>query len=51
MLDDKLTEWFHKGWFWDLFFFVIFFNDRHQAIKKSSVHHFAGDTNLLLIDK
>ena len=31
--------------------FIIFINDFHQAIKSSAVHHFADDTNLLLIDK
>ena len=29
----------------------MFINDLHKAAEFSSVHHFAGDTNLLLIDK
>ena len=31
--------------------FIIFINDLHQVTEKSSVHHFADDTNLLLADK
>ena len=31
--------------------FVLFINDLHKAIEFSSVHHFADDTNLLLIEK
>ena len=31
--------------------FIVFIYDLHQPIEKSSVHHFADDTNLLLIDK
>ena len=31
--------------------FILFINDLHQAAEFSSVHHFADDTNLLLIDK
>ena len=30
--------------------FLIFINDLRQAIKFSRVHHFADDTNLLLVD-
>ena len=30
--------------------FLIYINDFHQAIKLSGVHHFADDTNLLLVD-
>ena len=29
----------------------IIINDLHQTIEKSSIHHFADDANLLLIDK
>ena len=35
---------------WPLLF-IIFINDFHQAIETSTVHHFADDTNLLLVDK
>ena len=31
--------------------FIIYINDLHQATKFSKVHHFAGDTNLLYINK
>ena len=31
--------------------FILFINDLHQAVQFSSVHPFADDTNLLLIDK
>ena len=31
--------------------FIIFINDLHVSIKNSKVHHFAEDTNLLLINK
>ena len=31
--------------------FILLINDLHKAAEFSSVHHFAGDTNLLLIDK
>ena len=31
--------------------FILFINDLHKAVEFSSVHHFADDTNLLLIDK
>ena len=31
-------------------FFLIYINDLNQAIKFSRVHHFADDTNLLLVD-
>ena len=31
--------------------FIIFINDLHVSIKNSKVHHFAYDTNLLLINK
>ena len=31
--------------------FLIFINDLHKAIIHSSVHHFADDTNLLLVEK
>ena len=30
--------------------FLIYINDLNQAIKFSRVHHFADDTNLLLVD-
>ena len=31
--------------------FLLFINDLHKAIIHSSVHHFADDTNLLLVEK
>ena len=31
--------------------FIIFINDLHVSIKNSKAHHFADDTNLLLINK
>ena len=31
--------------------FIIFINDLNKAIKHSTVHHFADDTNLLLADR
>ena len=31
--------------------FMLFINDQHKAVEFSSIHHFADDTNLLLIDK
>ena len=31
--------------------FILFINDLHKAIEFSSVHYFAEDTNLILIDK
>ena len=31
--------------------FILFINDLHKAVGFSSLHHFADDTNLLLIDK
>ena len=31
--------------------FVIFINDLHVSVRNSKVHHFADDTNLLLITK
>ena len=34
-----------------LLLFILFINDLHKAVEFSSVHHFADDTNLLLIDK
>ena len=30
--------------------FLLYINDLHEAIKYCMVHHFADDTNLLLID-
>ena len=33
------------------FLFILFINDLQKATEFSSVHHFADDTNLLLIDK
>ena len=30
--------------------FLIYINDLNQAIKYSRVHHFADNTNLLLVD-
>ena len=34
-----------------LLLFILFINDLHKAVQVSSVHLFADDTNLLLIDK
>jgi len=31
--------------------FIIYINDMHKALNKSTVHHFADDTNLLFSDK
>ena len=31
--------------------FLIYINDLHKAIKFSTIHHFADDTNLLVIGK
>ena len=31
--------------------FILFINDLHKAVQFSSIHPFADDTNLLLIDK
>ena len=31
--------------------FLIYINDLHFAMKFSTIHHFADDTNLLIIDK
>ena len=31
--------------------FIVFINDFRKAVEFSSVHHFANDTNLLLVDK
>ena len=31
--------------------FILFINDLHKAVELGSVHHFADDTNPLLIDK
>ena len=31
--------------------FLIYINDLHKAIKFSTVHHFADDTNLLVVGK
>ena len=31
--------------------FLLYINDLHKAMMHCSVHHFADDTNLLLIDK
>ena len=31
--------------------FLIYINDLHQSVKFSTTHHFADDTNLLIIDK
>ena len=31
--------------------FLIYINDLHKAIKYSTVHHFADDTNLLVVGK
>ena len=33
-----------------LLLFLIYINDLNQARKISRVHHFAGDTNLLIVD-
>ena len=41
----------HKDLFWDPLFFLIYINDLHVAIKHCKVHHFADDTNLLIINK
>ena len=30
--------------------FILFINDLHKAVEFSCVHHFADDTNLLVID-
>ena len=31
--------------------FLVYINDLHKAIQSSMVHHFADDTNLLLVNK
>ena len=31
--------------------FVLFINDLHKNIKFSTLHHFADDTNILLVEK
>ena len=31
--------------------FILFFNGRHKVAEFSTVHHFAYDTNMLLIKK
>ena len=31
--------------------FLVYINDLHKAIKYSTVHHFADDTNLLVVGK
>ena len=31
--------------------FIIFINDLNKSVKNSKVHHYADDTNLLLIEK
>ena len=31
--------------------FIIFINDLNKSVKKSKVHHYADDTNLLLTEK
>ena len=31
--------------------FLVYINDLHQAIRFSNVHHFADDTNLLVVEK
>ena len=30
--------------------FLVYINDLHKAIKFSTIHHFAGDTNLLVVN-
>ena len=36
---------------WGPILFIVFINDFRKAVEFSSVHHFANDTNLLLVDK
>ena len=31
--------------------FLIYINDLHHAMKFSTIHHFADDTNMLIVDK
>ena len=48
---EKVMYGVPQGSVLGLLLFIIFINDSNVSIKSSKVHHFADDTNLLLINK
>ena len=47
----EITHGVPQGSALDQLLFLIFINDLHACIKSSKIHHFADDTNLLLMNK
>ena len=48
---QEITHGVLQGFVLGLLLFIIFINDLNLSITSSKVHHFADDTNLLLINK
>ena len=54
VINQNPNSWsmeFLRALFLDLCFFLIYINDLNKAIKYCTTHHFADDTNLLVVNK